>query len=48
MGEYIKDDNFWMNFVGGTANNLAMIGTACNVVNTYKITVKLKIENWEE
>ncbi len=48
MGEYIKDDNFWMNFVGCTANNLAMIGTACNVVNTYKITVKLKIENWEE
>lgn len=47
IGEYIKDDNFWINFIGCTANNLAMIGTACNVVNTYKITIKFKIENWE-
>lgn len=48
MGEYIEDDDFWMNFIGCTANNLAMIGTACNVVNEYNITVNFKIENWEE
>lgn len=47
MGEYIKDDNFWKGFVGCSANNLAMIGTACNVVNEYNITIKFEIENWE-
>ncbi len=46
-GEYIKDDDFWKAFIGSTANNLAMIGTACNVVNEYNITVKFKLENWE-
>ncbi len=47
IGEYIKDDNFWKGFIGSVANNLAMIGTACNVVNEYNITIKFKFENWE-
>lgn len=47
ISEYIKDDDFWKAFIGSTANNLAMIGTACNVVNEYNITIKFKLENWE-
>ncbi len=47
IGEYIEDDGFWKEFIGSTANNLAMIGTACKVVNEYNITIKFKLENWE-
>lgn len=47
LKEYISDEDVIKAFVGSTGNNLAMIGTACKVVNKYNITIKFKIENWE-
>jgi hypothetical protein len=48
LGEYVNNNDFLLNFLGCSANNLAMIGTACNVVNEYNITIKFNIYNWEE
>ncbi len=47
LEEYIDGNNFANAFIGSNANNLAMIGTACKVVNEYNITIEFKIENWE-
>ena len=33
--------------LAAVGNNLAMIGSGCKVVNTYNITIKFTIENWE-
>ena len=46
--EYVTNENFAKGFIGSTANNLAMLGTSCKVVNEYNITIKFEIENWEE
>lgn len=45
--KYIDDNDLIIDILASTGNNLAMLGTSCNVVNEYKITIKFKIENWE-
>lgn len=45
--KYIDDNDLIIDILASTDNNLAMLGTSCNVVNEYKITIKFKIENWE-
>ena len=35
------------NFAAAVGNNIAIIGSSCKVVNTYNITIRFTIENWE-
>ncbi|MEG1008754.1 MAG: hypothetical protein RSC92_02100 [Clostridia bacterium] len=46
INEYVGNDSF-KGFFGSTGNNIAMIATSSKVVNTYNITIKFKLENWE-
>lgn len=51
LQEYIvQNANFaenFENFAAAVGNNLAAIGISCKVVNTYNITIKFTILNWE-
>ena len=47
LKEYLEAEDI-IKFLAIVGNNIAMLGTSCNVVHTYNVTIKFKIENWKE
>ena len=46
LREYFEDDETFK-LLATIGNNIAILGTSCNIVNPYNVTITFNLENWE-